>query len=139
MSNQLTGVFRNIELAIIEALNILSQSSEQEDKAVRSRDLYNFVKNSTINSTEKDDKSQLAMTKFTSALSGKKSSQKLFEKCIIEGRTGSWWRLKMSYNESVQYATQLKSKDLNPNLYYEDIYKEDKIIYKNLSWGANTN
>lgn len=103
----LTGTYQNIEHAIVEGIKILSPFSEYEDGSVRSKDLFNLVKNAAINVDGQVQQGNHRFTLFSSALCGRVSSMKLFKKINARERHGSWWALKVPYEEAIAIIMSL--------------------------------
>ena len=108
--HQLTRTFQNIEMAIVEAIHLLGPSSEFGDGSARCKDIYNIVKNSSIHIDGQVQQGNIRFTIFSSALCGRRSSLKLFEKISDKERNGSWWKLKMPYEDAINYTLTLHSK-----------------------------
>ena len=106
----LTGVFQNIETAIVEAISSLSRYSEYRDGSVRCKEIYNLLRQTQIMIDGKLQVGNLRFTLFSSALCGRRVSLKLFEKITDPNRHGSWWRLKVPYREAMEIALQQKTR-----------------------------
>jgi hypothetical protein len=109
-SGALRGTFRNIELAIVYAIHRLAPTSEYSDESCRCKDIYSLVKNAAI---EVDGQLQYGghrFTIFSSALCGRRSASRLFQKVTTQNRRGSWWALKVPFDEAVHIATSLQGR-----------------------------
>lgn len=102
--------FQNIELAIVEAIHVLAPFSEYKDDSCRCKEIHNLVKNATIEINGVLQQGNHRFTLFSSALCGRRSSQKLFQRVTDPDRVGAWWKLKVPYQEAVQIASSLHSR-----------------------------
>ena len=107
----LSGTFRNIELAIIEAIHLLSPLSEYQDESCRCKDIYNLVKDASIQIDGSIQQKNIRFPLFSSALSGRRTSFHLFEKITDKDRYGSWWKLKTSYEDAISFANSIHTKN----------------------------
>jgi hypothetical protein len=117
MKLALSGTYHNIEHAIIEAIHLLAPLSEYNDESARCKDIFKLVRESTICVDGQLQTGNHRFTIFSSALSGRRSSLKLFQKVSDTERKGSWWRLKVPYDEAQRIAHAIRLK--NP-LKYSD-------------------
>ena len=130
----MTGSYQNIELAIVDAIHMLAPFSEYEDDSCRCKEIHNLVKNATIEINGFMQQGNHRFTLFSSALCGRRSSQKLFQKVTDRDRVGAWWKLKVPYEEAVQIAMSLHSRhspkyldlDENTRNNYNALYKDYK-------------
>ena len=106
----LTRSFQNIELAIVEAIHVLAPFSEYGDESCRCKEIHNLVKNATIEINGTMQQGNHRFTLFSSALCGRRSSQKLFQRVADPERVGAWWKLKVPYQEAVQIASSLHAR-----------------------------
>lgn len=107
---QLTGTYQNIEMAIVEAIHLLAPFSEFLDESCRCKDIYGLVKNASIQIEGHIQQGNHRFTLFSSALCGRRSSLFLFQKVTDKDRHGSWWKLKIPYEEAIGYAASIHSK-----------------------------
>lgn len=107
---QLTGTYQNIEMAIVEAIHLLAPFSEFSDESCRCKDIYGLVKNASIQIEGHVQQGNHRFTLFSSALCGRRSSLFLFQKVTDKDRHGSWWKLKIPYEEAIGYAASIHSK-----------------------------
>ena len=96
----LTGTYQNIEQAIVEAIHLLAPLCEYGDDSARCKDIFKLVRESTICIDGQPQTGNHRFTIFSSALSGRRSSLKLFQKVTDPDRHGSWWKLKVPYDEA---------------------------------------
>lgn len=104
---QLTGVYQSVEHAIVEAIHVLVPFSEHSDESVRCKDIFSLVRDSTIYVNGQPQTGNHRFTIFSSALSGRRSSGKLFQKVTDPDRHGAWWRLKVPYEEALRICHSL--------------------------------
>ncbi|KAH0788460.1 hypothetical protein GPJ56_007627 [Histomonas meleagridis] len=107
----LSGSYHNIEHAIIEAIHLLAPLSEYNDGSCRCKDIFLLVKNATIQIGNQLQQGNHRFTLFSSALCGRRSSFKLFQKVTDKERHGSWWKLKVSYEEALSISSSLPSRN----------------------------
>lgn len=109
---QLTGTYQNMEQAIVEAIHLLASSNEYNDGSARSKDIYRLVRDATIYVGGQPQTGNHRFTIFSSALSGRSMSKKLFMKVKVDEseRTGSWWKLKVPYEEALKIVHSLKTR-----------------------------
>lgn len=108
MELALTGTYQNIEQAIIEAIHLLAPLSEYNDESARCKDIFKLVREATICIDGQPQTGNHRFTIFSSALSGRRSSLKLFQKVSDSERRGSWWRLKVPYDEAQRIAHAIR-------------------------------
>jgi hypothetical protein len=101
---QLSGVFDCFELAIIQAIHILGEASDYHDGTVRARDIFQLVRNASIRIDGKPTHGPHRSPLFVSALSGRRSSFRIFEQIKDPKRSGAWWRLRVPYQEAIDLA-----------------------------------
>ena len=118
MTISLSGVFNNIEHSIIEAIHLLGRTSQYGDESCRCKDIFSVVKNSTILVDGKPQQGNHRFTIFSSALCGRRSSLRLFQRVNDKERLGSWWKLKVKYEEALLIAKSLHPQ--NQDRYFED-------------------
>ena len=113
----LTGTYQNIEQAIVEAIHLLAPLSEENDGSARCKDIFKLVREATICIDGQPQTGNHRFTLFSSALSGRISSLKLFQKITDPNRHGSWWRLKVPYDEAqrIVHAIRLRSPMKSPD------------------------
>ncbi|EAX87214.1 hypothetical protein TVAG_115060 [Trichomonas vaginalis G3] len=104
---QLTGVYQSVEHAIVEAIHILTPFSEYSDDSVRCKQIFSLVRDSTIYINGQPQTGNHRFTIFSSALSGRRSSVKLFQKVTDPERHGAWWKLKVPYEEALRICHSL--------------------------------
>lgn len=107
---QLTGTYQNIEMAIVEAIHLLAPFSDFQDESCRCKDIYGLVKGASIQIEGHIQQGNHRFTLFSSALCGRRSSLFLFQKITDKDRRGSWWKLKIPYEEAIGYAASIHSK-----------------------------
>ncbi|OHS95798.1 hypothetical protein TRFO_38044 [Tritrichomonas foetus] len=110
---QLTGTYQNIEMAIVEAIHLLAPFSEYSDDSCRCKEIYGLVKSSSIQIEGHVQQGNHRFTLFSSALCGRRSSLRLFQKVADKERHGSWWKLKVSYEDAISIAASIHSKHPN--------------------------
>lgn len=110
---QLTGTYQNIEMAIVEAIHLLAPFSEFSDESCRCKEIYSLVKAASIQIEGHAQQGNHRFTLFSSALCGRRSSLLLFQKITDKDRHGSWWKLKIPYEEAIGYAASIHSKHPN--------------------------
>lgn len=108
MELRLKGTYQNIEQAIIDAIHILAPYSEFGDESVRCKDIFRLVKESTIIIDGQQQTGNHRFTLFSSALSGRRTSLKLFQKITDPERHGAWWKLKVPYEEALRIAHSIR-------------------------------
>ena len=101
-------IFKNMQHAIVEALNDLRPFSEYKDGSVRMKELYNRVKDAKIEVGDHIETGPHRFSIFNSALSGRRSASEIFERVEDSERHGAWWRLAKSYDECIAYALEQK-------------------------------
>lgn len=125
---ELTGTYQNIELAIIEAMHLLAPFSEFGDESCRCKEIHNLVRNAAIEINGVVQQGKHRFTLFSSALCGRRSSQKLFQQVAHKERPGAWWKLKVPYEQAVQIATGLLSRHSQKFNEDEQIVSQETLI-----------
>ena len=117
MDLALTGTYQNIEQAIVEAIHLLAPLCEYGDESARCKDIFKLVRESTICIDGQPQTGNHRFTIFSSALSGRRSSLKLFQKVTDPERHGSWWKLKVPYDEAqrIVHAIRLRNPIKSPD------------------------
>jgi hypothetical protein len=90
--------------ALVEVLHELGEYSPYNDNTVRSKELFARVEHCTIEVNGEPDRGPHRFSIFNSALSGRRSASELFERVEEDGRTGAWWRLRVPYEEALEFA-----------------------------------
>jgi hypothetical protein len=103
----LKGTFQNIELAIVYAIHKLAPASEYSDGSCRCKDIFALVKNAVIEVEGQLQQGGHRFSIFSSALCGRRSASRLFQRVTTQNRRGSWWALKVPFDEAVHIATSL--------------------------------
>lgn len=105
----LRGTYRSIEHAIVEAIHVLGQESPHGDGSCRCKDIFAAVQYAAISVDGRALQGGLRFAKFSSALCGRRSSQRLFQRACDGRRVGSWWKLRLPYEEALLAAMPLGS------------------------------
>jgi len=111
----LSGTFQNMEHAIIESMHLLSPYSKYGDESVRCKDIYRLVQDAAIYVDGQLQTGNHRFTIFSSALFGRRSSLKLFQKMTDNERRGAWWKLKVPYDEALRIAMTLRLRNTGKN------------------------
>jgi hypothetical protein len=90
--------------ALVEVLHELGQYSPYNDNTVRSKELFARVEHCTIEVNGEPDSGPHRFSIFSSALSGRRSVSELFERVEDPDRAGAWWRLRIPYEEALEFA-----------------------------------
>ncbi|OHT08172.1 hypothetical protein TRFO_23378 [Tritrichomonas foetus] len=101
--------YKNMQHAIVEALHELGQYSPYNDNSVRMKELFSRVENAPIDANGHTETGPHRFSIFNSALCGRRSAAELFERVEDSNRQGAWWRLKMSYEDALDFALEQKS------------------------------
>jgi hypothetical protein len=106
----LSGTFQNIELAIIHAIHILSPFSKHSDDSCRCKDIYSLVRDALIQVDGQVQHGNHRFALFSSALCGRRSAARLFLRVADRERSGSWWKLKIPFEEAIVIASSLQGR-----------------------------
>lgn len=132
-------VFKNMQHAIVEAINELAPHSQYNDGSVRAIELFKRIENAPIEGPDGIDRGPHRISSFNSALSGKSSADDLFERIEEPGRKGAWWKLKLSYDRSIAFAceqkgfrkVQQRSRNRNqPSIISDDFHTMPSGVFK---------
>jgi hypothetical protein len=104
----LTGTFQNIELAIVHAIHILAPFSKYGDESCRCKDIYKLVRDASVQVYGILQCGNHRFSIFSSALCGRRSAARLFLRISDAGRSGSWWKLRIPFDEAVAFAWSLQ-------------------------------
>ena len=101
-------IFKNMQHAIVVALNQLAPYSVYHDGSIRMKELYSQVKDCKIQVGDHIETGPHRFSIFNSALSGRRSASELFERVDDVGRQGAWWKLARSFDECLSIALEQK-------------------------------
>jgi hypothetical protein len=106
----LSGTFQNIELAIVHAMHLLAPFSKYGDESCRCKDIYRLVRDAAVQVYGTWQYGNHRFSIFSSALRGRRSSTRLFGRISDPHRSGSWWKLRIPFEEAIALAWSLQGK-----------------------------
>ncbi|KAH0789009.1 hypothetical protein GPJ56_007085 [Histomonas meleagridis] len=138
-TTQERNVFKNMQHAIVEAMNTLGQSSPYGDNSVRMKELFAHVEKVPILLNGKVEEGPHRFSTFNSALCGRRSAAELFERVDDPNRQGAWWRLKMPYEEALDFAVEQKGfRKLQTRVRQKSDTRQNKVSNQNKSIVTNS-
>jgi hypothetical protein len=99
-----------MELAIVHAIRALSPLSKHGDGSCRCKDIYALVRDAAVLVNGQVQQGNHRFKIFSSALCGRRSAARLFLRVTDRERSGSWWGLRVPFEEAVAIASSLQGR-----------------------------